>query len=296
MLHIHTAVSTSSALEEAVYEHCNKNANVALSSMPFPAKTLPPHTKIYKPVLAPSIKRKDDMPNCYDLRIRLCQNGKEDSIDKVNNSHSPTCLADSMRFTLTVSACFSNIVNFFQNAIRDPKDKVCMCLPPYYLEWFNFTYPNTRVTLNKGRLVVQLFNVCQGSTYAGRLLNQHFDRVLGKLGLNRSTWDLAVCARKVDGDLIILNVSTDDVLACTKSPLIRSKVINHLKSYFPLTQKEGTYVKHLNCRIIQSKDHISMDQTCHILKITVSYFKNVKNLSTNTLFRTDRKVDSEIAN
>ena len=109
--------------------------------------TLPPHTKIYKPVLAPSIKRKDDMPNHYDLSIRLCQNGKEDSMHKVNNSCSPTCLADSMRFTLAVPAYFSlwisvaDIVNCFQNTIRDPKDKVYMCLPPYYLEWFNFTHP-----------------------------------------------------------------------------------------------------------------------------------------------------------
>ena len=110
------------------------------------------------------------MPNYYDLRIRLCQNGKEDSINKVNNSCSPTCLADSMRFTLAVPACFAlrilvtDIVNCLQNEIRDPTYKVYMCLTPCCLEWFNFTHPNTRVTLNKGRLLVQLFNACQGST------------------------------------------------------------------------------------------------------------------------------------
>ena len=109
-------------------------------------------------------------------------------------------------------------------------------------------------------------------------------------------WDLAAHARKVDGELVTLNVSTDDVIACMKSPIIRSKTINNLKSYFPLTQKERTSIKHLNFRITQSQDHISMDQICRILKMTAAYFKNDKFVSTYTPFRTDRKVESEIAN
>ena len=109
------------------------------------------------------------MPKYYDLRIRLCQNVKENQINKVNNSHYTTCLADRMRFNLAILAYFYmwisvvGIVNFFQNTIRDTKEKDYMHLPPYYLEWFNFTYPNVKVTLDKGRLVVQLFNVCQVS-------------------------------------------------------------------------------------------------------------------------------------
>ena len=55
--------------KEAVYEHCNKNANVALCSIPFPAKNLLRNTKIYKHVLASSIKRKDETPNYYELRM-----------------------------------------------------------------------------------------------------------------------------------------------------------------------------------------------------------------------------------
>ena len=38
--------------------------------------------------------------------------------------------------------------------LRDPKDKIYMHLPPHYLEWFNFTCTDAKVTLNKGRLVV----------------------------------------------------------------------------------------------------------------------------------------------
>ena len=93
--------------KEAIYYHYNKNANVALCSIPFPEKALLSHAKIYKPILAPSMKRKDYMPNYYDLRILLCQNGNEDSINKVDNSHSPTFLANSMVFNLAASACFA---------------------------------------------------------------------------------------------------------------------------------------------------------------------------------------------
>ena len=107
-----------------------------------------------------------------------------------------------MRFTLAASSYFSlwisvaDIVNCFQNTIRYPKDKIFMCLQPYYLEWIDFTYPNDRVTLNKVRIVVQLFNVCQCSIDAGRLWNQHFDTVPEKIGLNSLMRDLVVMLEK----------------------------------------------------------------------------------------------------
>ena len=136
-----------------------------------------------------------------------------------------------MRFALAASACFAlwmsvtNIVNYFQITNRDTKNKVYVCLPPCYLEWFNYKFPNPEFAIDKSRLVVQLFNGCQVSKDVVRLWNQHFDRVLGKLGLHLSMRDLEAHATKVDGELGILNSSTDDVLVYTKSP----------KSYFPLT-------------------------------------------------------------
>ena len=61
-------------------------------------------------------------------------------------------------------------------------------------------------------------------------------------------------------------------------------------------KKEVMSVKHLICRIMKSKDHMSAHQTCHILKMIASYFKNINFLSTDTPFGTYRKVDVEIAN
>ena len=161
--------------KEDVYEHHNESANVSLCSIPFSAKSLSPHAKICKPVLAPRIKIKDDMPNYYDLRVWLCKNGKEESTNKVNTSCLPASLVDYMRYNLDFSECFAlwtlfaEIVNCFQSTIRDPKDKVCIFLSPCCLEWLNCSYFNAEVSLDKCRLVVQLLNVCQGHAKVGRL-------------------------------------------------------------------------------------------------------------------------------
>ena len=72
-----------SLLKEDVYEHCDKSTNVVLRSKPFLTKNLLSHAKTRKLVLTFSIKRKDDIPNYCNLRIRLCQNRKKDSTKKL---------------------------------------------------------------------------------------------------------------------------------------------------------------------------------------------------------------------
>ena len=59
---------------------------------------------------------------------------------------------------------------------------------------------------------MQLFNVLQGRTDVGELWNQYFDRVLSKIKIYRSMMDLEVHARIIDEELMMVNVSTDDIL------------------------------------------------------------------------------------
>ena len=108
--------------------------------------------------------------------------------------------------------------------------------------------------------------------------------------------DLVVCARKVCGALVMLNLSTDNELLCTKSYIMGSKVIYHLNRFMLLTQKEDEKLKCLNFRIIQSKNHTSINQTYYVMNMTDFHFNKVKHLSTDNLFRNDHKVDSKIAN
>ena len=136
--------------KEALYKFYKKNSNMVLCYIPFPSKKLPPKTKVYKPALDPSTKQKNKIPNYYDLCTMLCQNGKEFSFRKGNNAQLPTCLVDSMRFILTVEACFYlqiyvvNIVNCFQSTICDPKDKFHICLHPFHVPLYlsqQWSYP-----------------------------------------------------------------------------------------------------------------------------------------------------------
>ena len=108
--------------------------------------------------------------------------------------------------------------------------------------------------------------------------------------------DLAVYSRKVDDVMVILNVSTDDVLVCTDSTLVRTKIENHLRKYFPITTKHGKVLEHLNYRITQSYSYVTVDHTYHIIKMTAEYFSTAPFKQTKTPFRTDRTVDDEIAN
>ena len=58
------------------------------------------------------------------------------------------------------------------------------------------------------KLIIRLFNVCQGNVDAGRKWNKLLTKVLAKLDIHHSMRDLAIYARKVDGCIVILNVST----------------------------------------------------------------------------------------
>ena len=88
----------------AAFEHFDQNAVTLFCSIPFPSSQVPSQHKIYKPILAPKVKTDYKLPNTYNLKMRCCQNGSVDVNDKTIRKHSPTVLADSIRFTVGVSA------------------------------------------------------------------------------------------------------------------------------------------------------------------------------------------------
>lgn len=202
--------------------------------MPFNASLLPEKYKIYQPIMTPKVKTDYRRPNYYNLKMRMYQNGSVDAEDKFINKFSPTVLGDSLWFTVGVSAYYNlillmiDVVNCFQNTMRGPTDPVYMSLPPYCRQWFENRHPNIKLPDSKS-LVVQLFNVCQGGVDAGKLWNEYIDRVLSQLNIHRSMRYLAIYARIIDNELIMLNVSTDDILVCTKSTAVRSKLVSHLR-------------------------------------------------------------------
>ena len=100
---------------------------------------------------------------------------------------------------------------------------------------------------------MQLFNVLQVNTDTGKLWNENFDRALSKVNIHRSMRDLEACARINDEDLVILKVSNDEILFCTNSTTVQSKLFYHLQKHLTLTTKKGPIIDYLNCRIARSK-------------------------------------------
>ena len=211
----------------AAFEHFDQNTNTSLCFTLFEASLVPEKYKIYQPVMAPKVKKDYRRPKYYNLKMRMRQNCSVDGEDKHINKLSTAVLGDSLRFTAGVSAhcnlimSMIDVINCFQNTMRGPTDPVYVNLPPYYRQWFENIHPKIKL-LDSKYLFVQLFNVCQGGVDAGKLWSGHFDRVLSKLNVHRSMRGIAVYARIIDNELIILNVSTDGILVCTKSTTVRS--------------------------------------------------------------------------
>ena len=96
--------------------------------------------------------------------------------------------------------------------------------------------------------------------------------------------------------MVILNVSMDDVLVYTDSPIVKTKIDNHLRKHFPITTKQGKVLEYLNYRASRSDSHVTVDQIDHTIKMTTACFSKAPFKQTNMPFWTDHTVEDEITN
>jgi hypothetical protein len=92
----------------------------------------------------------------------------------------------------------------------------------------------------------------------------------------RSSSDHGVFVWKINNETTYLGLATDDILVCSESRAPFLLLKQELELLFDLTCSEGSIIKFLNLRIIQSPTGISFDQTAHINNIILAeYFKNI---------------------
>ena len=125
-----------------------------------------------------------------------------------------------------------------------------MSLPHHY--WFENRHPSIKLPDSKSSFV-QIFNGCQVGVDVGKLWNEFFYRMLFKLNIHMSVRDLAIYVRIIDDELVIPNVSTDDISSCTKHNAVQSKLVSHLRNFFPFRTKEDPIIDYLNCSIMKLK-------------------------------------------
>ena len=84
------------------------------------------------------------------------------------------------------------VSNVFQNINVTIHEIFCVSPPPYYLDWFERSYPNVPLNRYDGTFCLQCMNIIQGTKIAGRQWNIILDAVVTILKYNKGTIDHAI--------------------------------------------------------------------------------------------------------
>ena len=61
-----------------------------------------------------------------------------------------------------------DVSNKFQNTYVPIHEGVCVSSPPYFIEWFERSYPNVSLNRDDGPFCIQCMNGIQGTKTSGR--------------------------------------------------------------------------------------------------------------------------------
>ena len=117
-----------------------------------------------------------------------------------------------------LTARILDVSNAFQNTNVPIHERVCFSPPPYYLDWFEISYPNIPLNRDDGPFFLQCMNGIQVTKPAGIQCNRLLDAVVTIIEYKKSTIDHAIYIKVFDyGTLSYLTVSTADVLNTTNN-------------------------------------------------------------------------------
>jgi hypothetical protein len=269
---------------DALFHNYDKMLATGTFSAPILRTSVPPHKSILRPRIACRVKD-TSIPHQYDLSARTCADGstQRENID-FTDSYSPVASIDSIRLLLNLAAASGllisilDISNAFQNSIIfDASERVYLSLPPLYLDWFRMQWPDYHLpSLNIKDLVIQCLKCIQGTKDAGQRWYKLLMGCLLALKMVRCSCDHGIFVWNLPNETCYIALETDDLLfiSKTRTPFLRLK--HALEKLFDLTVCEGSVLKFLNLRIIQSPHGISFDQTQHIqTTILHDYFKDI---------------------
>ena len=251
-----------------LHSQYEKNANNKVLSAPIPKEDLPEGTKVYQSIMACSIKEKGQ--GLWKFVTRHCLNGsKMQQGSDFDFSYSPTISYAALRLLLAYSAAKSrrlsivDVENCFQNGVIPHEDRVYVTTPPHYIPWFKQTFPGVPLK-NAKNYVLQTLNGMQGRKDAGRTWYLSLCRMLEDFGLIPSPFEPALFVLNDGHESLIVVTSTDDFICSYTHDNVFSAFLTHMEKFVPITTQDGTVLKYLNLRIVQSDLGISFDQTHHI--------------------------------
>lgn len=288
---------------KAVFERYDKNHQVGLLSIPVPKDQIPTDAIVLRAVSAFKIKT-TNRPDIFDFYFRMCADGsKQIKGLHYDESHSPVPCTWTILTTICVAAALSltgyiiDIDNAFQNTPRYPTNDtrpLFITCPPLYLPWFKQRFPQYRFNPNK-QYVLQCYMNMQGMRTAGRDFHTLLTAVLEELNIRPTSVDKGIFVFLYKSSIVLLAISTDDILLFTKYEDIYVKINEQLQKAFGTTTQNGKILNYLNYRIVQSENIISVDQTDFILGIVHQYIPpHEKCPKIDTPLRTDKMFDIEI--
>ena len=108
------------------------------------------------------------------------------------------------------------VSNVFQNENVLIYERVCIIPPPYYLNWFEISYPNFPLNLDDGPFCIQCMNGIQGKNPSVRQWNRLLDAVVTIIKYKKSTIYHSIYIKVFTYVTVsYFTVSDDDVLNTT---------------------------------------------------------------------------------
>ena len=77
-----------------------------------------------------------------------------------------------------ITARVLDVSNALQNVIVPINERVCVSTPPYYLDWFERSYPSVTINRDDGPFPLQCMNGIQGIKPYRQQWSQLFDAVV----------------------------------------------------------------------------------------------------------------------
>ena len=261
----------------AAWNQFEKNKNMAVFSLPFPAKDLPPDSRIFRSQLIPEIKP-TDVPAVFELKIRdvIVGTPQVKNLDYMD-SYAPTVDTTTVRIQMCFT-CHHNyhfavidVKNAFQNTIAPATSRIYVTVPPDYLSWLAKTEA-FEYNIDE-KYYRQMLNSNQGTRDAGCLWYNLLYPILLNYGFIRCTVDHAYFVKEFeDKTYLFLSLATDDLLTSFKTYAIFDDLVAYLEQFFILTKQTGNVIKFLGVRYIQSNLCITMDQAEYTYEILYHYW------------------------
>ena len=117
-----------------------------------------------------------------------------------------------------LTARISDVSNASQNTNIPINEIICVSKPPYYLDWFERSYPNVPLNRYYGLFFLQCMNGIQGTKPSGRQWNRLLDAIVTIIKYKNRTIDHVIYIKVFTyGTVSYPTVSTEDVINTTNN-------------------------------------------------------------------------------